>query len=125
MREFLEYSVKLLAQAPDQVEVTETIDGTNVTYQLGLAPEDVGRIIGREGAHRFIVGKLHDSDAVRTGRIPDWTKCNDVPLGHPVSPVRRMILHDLPLGRRHILGEGWTRRNELAEECFHGGFVVY
>ena len=49
MREFLEYCIRLLAQAPDQVEVTETVDGTNVTYQVSLAPEDVGRIIGRDG----------------------------------------------------------------------------
>ena len=49
MKEFVEYAARLLAQAPDQVEVTETVEGTTVTYELSVAPEDVGRIIGREG----------------------------------------------------------------------------
>jgi predicted RNA-binding protein YlqC (UPF0109 family) len=70
MREFLEYSVRLLAQSPDQVEVTETIDGTNVLYQLAVAPEDVGRIIGREGrVIRAIRGVLRASGARQGLRV--------------------------------------------------------
>ena len=70
MREFLEYSVRLLAQAPDQVEVTETIDGTNVVYQLSVAPEDVGRVIGREGrVIRAIRGVLRAAGARQGLRV--------------------------------------------------------
>lgn len=49
MKDFIEYAARLLAQEPDQVAVTETIDGSTVTYELSVAAEDVGRIIGREG----------------------------------------------------------------------------
>jgi uncharacterized protein len=49
LKDFLEYVAKLLAQAPDQVEVTETEEDGVVIYRLAVAPEDVGRIIGRDG----------------------------------------------------------------------------
>lgn len=49
MREFLEYVVRLLVREPDQVEVTETVEEGTVIYRLSVAPDDVGRIIGREG----------------------------------------------------------------------------
>src|SRR6266513_542277 len=78
------------------------------------------RISGRKGAHRRIVCKLDDADPVGTCRIPDGPKCDHVPLAHPISPIRRMIMHELGLSLRHILWKSWTRRNELAEECFHG-----
>src|SRR5882757_10030528 len=81
------------------------------------------RIGGRKGAHCRIVCKLDDAYPVSTCRIPDGSKCDHVPLAHPISPIRCMILHELRLSLRHILWEGWTRRNELAEECFHGVFL--
>lgn len=49
MKEFLEYVARLLAQSPDQVEVTETQEEGTIIYRLAVAPEDVGRIIGRDG----------------------------------------------------------------------------
>jgi uncharacterized protein len=49
LKDFLEDVAKLLAQSPDQVEVTETEEDGVVIYRLAVAPEDVGRIIGRDG----------------------------------------------------------------------------
>ena len=49
MKDFLEYVARLLAQSPDQVEVTETEEEGVVIYRLAVAQEDVGRIIGRDG----------------------------------------------------------------------------
>ena len=49
MKDFLEYIARLLAQSPDQVEVTETEEEGTIIYRLAVAPEDVGRIIGRDG----------------------------------------------------------------------------
>lgn len=49
MKDFLEYVARLLAQFPDQVEVTESEEEGVVIYRLAVAQEDVGRIIGRDG----------------------------------------------------------------------------
>jgi len=49
MKELIENIAKSLADAPSQVRVDE-IEGTNsVVLELHVAPEDMGRIIGRKG----------------------------------------------------------------------------
>ena len=49
MQAFLEYVVKGLVQNPDAVTITPVErDGTTV-YELRLDPQDVGKIIGRQG----------------------------------------------------------------------------
>lgn len=49
MKEFIEFVARQVVQSPDAVEVTETLDGSTVVYQLAVAPEDMGRVIGRQG----------------------------------------------------------------------------
>ena len=49
MQAFLEYVVKGLVHHPDEVTVTPVErDGTTI-YELRLHPEDVGKVIGRQG----------------------------------------------------------------------------
>jgi predicted RNA-binding protein YlqC (UPF0109 family) len=49
MQAFLEYVVKGLVHHPDTVTVTPVErDGTTI-YELRLHPEDVGKVIGRQG----------------------------------------------------------------------------
>ena len=49
MQAFLEYVVKGLVQNPGAVTVT-TVERTGTTvYELRLDPQDVGKIIGRQG----------------------------------------------------------------------------
>ncbi len=49
MQAFLEYVVKGLVQYPDAVTVTPvTREGTTV-YELRMNPQDVGKVIGRQG----------------------------------------------------------------------------
>jgi len=49
MKELIEYIAKSLADDPSQVRVEE-IKGTNsVVLELHVAPEDMGRIIGKKG----------------------------------------------------------------------------
>lgn len=49
MQAFLEYVVKGLVQKPEAVTVTP-VDREGVTvYELRLDPQDVGKIIGRQG----------------------------------------------------------------------------
>ena len=49
MQAFLEYVVKGLVQRPEAVTITPVErDGTTI-YELRLDPQDVGKIIGRQG----------------------------------------------------------------------------
>ena len=50
MKEALEKIIRGLAGHPDEVEVNEEADGgKNVRLSVRVAPDDYGRIIGREG----------------------------------------------------------------------------
>ena len=49
MKELLEYLARHLVDEPDAVEVTE-IEGERTTVlQLRVAPDDMGKVIGRRG----------------------------------------------------------------------------
>ena len=50
MQAFLEYVVKNLVDHPDLVSVTPVPNGSTTIYELRLDPDDVGKIIGRQGA---------------------------------------------------------------------------
>ena len=48
MKELLLYMAKNLGDNPDAVTVTE-IEGENTVLELRVAPEDMGKVIGRQG----------------------------------------------------------------------------
>lgn len=48
-KEFLEYVVKALVDNPDAVSVSRDVDEMGVLLTLDVAPEDMGKIIGRSG----------------------------------------------------------------------------
>lgn len=49
-QDFLEYLVKGIVDNPDDVTVTKTVDEMGVLLTLDVNPEDMGQIIGRQGA---------------------------------------------------------------------------
>ena len=49
-QQFVEYIVKSLVGNPDAVQVVRTIDEKGVLLELTVAPEDLGRVIGKRGA---------------------------------------------------------------------------
>ena len=49
-RDFVEYVVKQIVTNPDVVKVERKIDEMGVLITLDVAPEDMGMVIGREGA---------------------------------------------------------------------------
>ena len=49
MQAFLEYVVKGLVQKPEAVSITPVEREGTTVYELRLDPQDVGRIIGRQG----------------------------------------------------------------------------
>ena len=49
MQGFLEYVVKGLVQNPEEVTITPVEREGTTVYELRLHPQDVGRVIGRQG----------------------------------------------------------------------------
>lgn len=49
-KQFLEYVVKELVDHPEAVKVDRTVDEMGVLLTLDVHPEDMGKIIGRQGA---------------------------------------------------------------------------
>ena len=49
-KDFVEYVVKQLVNSPDDVKVERKIDEMGVLITLDVNPQDMGMIIGREGA---------------------------------------------------------------------------
>jgi uncharacterized protein len=49
MKDLVEYIAKSLVAEPDKVNITEENSDTGVLLKLEVAPEDKGRIIGRQG----------------------------------------------------------------------------
>ncbi len=48
-QEFLEFVIKGLVDHPDAVKVNRTVDEMGVLLMLDLNPEDMGKVIGRQG----------------------------------------------------------------------------
>jgi predicted RNA-binding protein YlqC (UPF0109 family) len=68
MKEFIEYIVRSLVDDPSQVRVTE-IEGSNtVIFELRVAPEDMGRVIGKGGRVANAMRTLLRVVAARQGR---------------------------------------------------------
>ncbi len=49
MKDLVEYIARSLATNPEAVIVTETIEEGQVILRLEVAPEDKGKVIGRQG----------------------------------------------------------------------------
>ncbi len=49
MKELLEYIIKAIVQHPEEVEVREVEGTKSVILEVRVAPEDRGRVIGKQG----------------------------------------------------------------------------
>ena len=49
MKDLILYLAKSLVEQPDAVEVTETENENAIVYELQVAPDDMGRVIGKHG----------------------------------------------------------------------------
>ena len=49
MKELVRIIATSLVDHPDQVEVTETETEEQITVELKVAPEDMGKVIGKQG----------------------------------------------------------------------------
>lgn len=49
MKELVEYIAKSIASEPDEVRVTEEEEDGRIVLRLEVAPDDKGKVIGRQG----------------------------------------------------------------------------
>jgi len=49
MKELVEYIVKSIVAEPDKVKITEESSDEGLLIKLEVAPDDKGRVIGRQG----------------------------------------------------------------------------
>ncbi len=68
MRELIEFMVRSLVAAPDQVEVTEVDENGETVLEIAVAEDDLGRIIGRGGRVAGALRALARAAAAREGR---------------------------------------------------------
>ena len=69
LQEFIDYVVGQLIRNPDRATISheQSADGTRHSFTLALAPEDVGRIIGKHGQTISSIRSLLDAAATRNG----------------------------------------------------------
>ncbi len=67
MKELLLYIAKNLVDDPDAVTVTE-VAGENTVLELRVAPEDMGKVIGRQGRIAKEIRTIVKSVAQRDGQ---------------------------------------------------------
>ncbi len=49
MKQTVEFIVRQLVDSPDDVEVVEIPGDDAVTYEVRVAPDDLGKVIGKQG----------------------------------------------------------------------------
>ena len=67
MKDLLLYIARNLVENPDQVTVTEVERDGELTLELRVAPEDMGKVIGRQGRIAKEIRTVVRSYAQRTG----------------------------------------------------------
>ena len=67
MKELLLYIARSLVDHPEQVTVTEVGEGEDLTLELRVAPEEMGKVIGRQGRIAKEIRTVVRSYAQRTG----------------------------------------------------------
>jgi hypothetical protein len=49
VKALIEYLVKALVDEPDEVSITEVPGEESTTYEVHVAPNDLGKVIGKQG----------------------------------------------------------------------------
>ena len=68
MRDLVEFVAQAMVSKPDQVRVTEVEDNGVLVLQLQVAPEDMGKVIGRQGRIANALRSLLKVASMRQGR---------------------------------------------------------
>ena len=66
--ELLTYMAKSLVSNPEEVKVKKTERGNTVIFELSVAPEDMGKIIGKQGRIAQAIRTVIRAAAVKEGK---------------------------------------------------------
>ncbi len=68
MKELVEYMVRSLVDNPDQVRISELEGEQSVIYEVRVAPEDMGKIIGKQGRIAKAMRTIVKAAGVKSGK---------------------------------------------------------
>lgn len=68
MKELLELLAKAVVDEPDAVEVTVVEGERSVILQLHVAPDDIGKVIGKQGRIAKAIRTIVRASAVKEGK---------------------------------------------------------
>lgn len=68
MRELVEFLAKSLVDNPDKVQVKEVEGEHSVILELTVAPEDMGKVIGKQGRIAKAIRTVVKAAATREGK---------------------------------------------------------
>ena len=66
--ELLTYMAKSLVSNPDEVKVKKTERGNTVVFELSVAPDDMGKIIGKNGKRAQAIRSIMKAKYLKTGK---------------------------------------------------------
>ncbi len=67
-KDLVEYIAKMLVDSPDQVEVNMIEGEKSTMLELKVAPEDIGKVIGKQGRIAKAIRTVLSAASVRTGK---------------------------------------------------------
>ncbi len=67
-KELVEQIAKAIADNPDKVQVTEVVGERTCVLELRVAPEDLGKIIGRQGRTARAIRTILSAAATKQGK---------------------------------------------------------
>jgi predicted RNA-binding protein YlqC (UPF0109 family) len=68
MKEFIEFIARALVDHPNNVEVSEVEGEKTTVYELRVAPEDLGKVIGRKGQTAKAIRTLIAAVSAKKGK---------------------------------------------------------
>ncbi len=68
MKEFIEFIARALVDNPNNVEVSEVEGEKTTVYELRVAPEDLGKVIGRKGQTAKAIRTLIAAVSAKKGK---------------------------------------------------------
>jgi uncharacterized protein len=68
VKELIEMIARSLVDDPEQVQVIETENDTSVLIELRVAPEDMGKVIGKQGKIAKSIRTLTKAAAAKDGK---------------------------------------------------------
>jgi len=80
MKAFLEYVLKNLVDAPDEVSVDQVAREGRTVYEVRVRPGDVGKVVGKQGQTIAAIRNLMGAAASRYGARVEVDIIEDAPL---------------------------------------------